>query len=488
MRSRVLLLLTGFLVLGLGWIAYQSIEFYEDTVDLGWSAEARRNPYLAAEQFLSLRGVVVKSQGELEALDSLDDTIDVIFIENIFHVVSTRQQQNLLHWVEQGGYLLAGVEDDEGDSENALLSALSLQVEDTEYNCECRDESVEAFFNEMTGEEVGQLEEDGASKKNSKGKKKQKKLSDYLREQQQKQRANAEKNADKEAVDEEQATLPESTSETDDPLAEKYARDEKLREREITILRFENSDESLRLHFSPYTALHHPFLDEEDETGDGPSYRDAGKSGLAAFSYKPAGWGGSDAGTHFIQFETGEGHMMFFSDASIWNSRNLDVLDHAYFLQQMIGDDDSLLLLYGVFMPSLLELVLRHFPELLLFSALLAVTFIACRSQRFGSVLSPAIRIRRSLAEHLQMRAHYRWRMGKYNLLLQPLQQDIRQTLQYRHPAVHLMNEAGKRQFISGVSRLPLSRVEVLMSMVAINDAQDFTRAIRDLQLIRSSL
>ena len=41
------------LLLGLvAWGLYSSIEFYEETEESGWSVDALRNPYLAAQQFM----------------------------------------------------------------------------------------------------------------------------------------------------------------------------------------------------------------------------------------------------------------------------------------------------------------------------------------------------------------------------------------------------------------------------------------------------
>jgi hypothetical protein len=47
-------LVLGLVLLGLiAWGLYASIEFYEETEESGWSIDALRNPYLAAQKFMT---------------------------------------------------------------------------------------------------------------------------------------------------------------------------------------------------------------------------------------------------------------------------------------------------------------------------------------------------------------------------------------------------------------------------------------------------
>ena len=73
-------LLLGLVLLGLvGWGLYASIEFYEETEESGWSLDALRNPYLAAQKFMTESGIEVTDVDSLARLDELSNLGTLFF-------------------------------------------------------------------------------------------------------------------------------------------------------------------------------------------------------------------------------------------------------------------------------------------------------------------------------------------------------------------------------------------------------------------------
>ncbi|MDH5356443.1 MAG: DUF4350 domain-containing protein, partial [Gammaproteobacteria bacterium] len=105
-NSQIAYTLLGVLVLAtLGWALYQSIEFYEETVETPWSLEARRNPYLAAQQFLQRSGIEVTEADSLIHLNNLE-SVSTVFISHAGQIVNPRQLDAVISWLQEGGSLI----------------------------------------------------------------------------------------------------------------------------------------------------------------------------------------------------------------------------------------------------------------------------------------------------------------------------------------------------------------------------------------------
>jgi hypothetical protein len=91
-------LVLGGLLLGLiAWGLYASIEFYEETEESGWSIDALRNPYLAAQKFMSESGVEVTDVDSLLKLEELS-TLGTLFFSDANQVQTPRQLQQVMDW------------------------------------------------------------------------------------------------------------------------------------------------------------------------------------------------------------------------------------------------------------------------------------------------------------------------------------------------------------------------------------------------------
>ncbi len=119
---------------GLVWITVSRLERVERTVRTPAQGEARTNPLLAAERFLSRMNVPCASTGTLDKLPPTDHTI-VLTTEN--RVLTQARAERLLEWVEAGGRLIVGPHLDNGEPtaetwNDALLDSIDVFIEQEE--------------------------------------------------------------------------------------------------------------------------------------------------------------------------------------------------------------------------------------------------------------------------------------------------------------------------------------------------------------------
>ena len=131
-RARFLLLAVLLLLAGLLAIFLASrLQPYTETIDLGPSPEARRNPYLAAELFLRKQGVTVSRADGLEVLKELPPSGHTLLLLGSRSGMTPGQARRLLQWSEQGGHLVLIAErlwdEDEKKSGDLLLDSLDIR-------------------------------------------------------------------------------------------------------------------------------------------------------------------------------------------------------------------------------------------------------------------------------------------------------------------------------------------------------------------------
>jgi len=88
------------------WIWFdRNFEKQTHEVETGWSAEARRNPFLAAERFLRRAGIEAQSRPGRDLLRQLPPPDDMLVINGL-DAMTERRRARLRAWLEDGGHLL----------------------------------------------------------------------------------------------------------------------------------------------------------------------------------------------------------------------------------------------------------------------------------------------------------------------------------------------------------------------------------------------
>jgi hypothetical protein len=130
-------LFIGFLVLLLlvlltwsGIWFFHNFERVEQEVRTGYSAEARRNPLLAAERFLQRLGRQAESFAGRDRLKGAPSAAGLLLVKDLGPSLPLSQEQALLDWVADGNRLIASLSSAPGEDEtnNHLLEVLGVRL------------------------------------------------------------------------------------------------------------------------------------------------------------------------------------------------------------------------------------------------------------------------------------------------------------------------------------------------------------------------
>lgn len=428
-------------------------ERYEETVDTGWTTEARLNPYLAGQRYLEALGMVVESSDSLERIASLDD-VGTVFISGSSRVLTERKTDALMAWVEAGGHVILAPDDATSSKNDVLLSRFDLQLES---ECSCNhdthdkgketteelsaepiaDSESEAQDNEL-GTEENEAQED-------------EKFSDQLRDLNERIRR----------------------GEFDNLLTDDIPfNEEDIAVEDITILEFEGVPGTISAHFKPTRYLSWISSDEEPA-----SYRPEMHYAV-----------GSEHGIHLAQLVVGEGLLTVISDSTVWTSGYIEHFDHAFLLWNLSGNGDKFLFLYGQTMPALSVLLWRYGPEAIIATIVLILAWLFSYRGRLGPVLEPRYEVRRTLFEYLQANAHFLWDNQEQGVLVQALRDDINKRAAQLLPGYEQLAADQQLKQLAQHTDLSPAVLSKLLSQSKPEDEASFTRQVRALKTIREKL
>ncbi len=146
----------GLILVGLvGWGLYMSIEIYEETEESSWSIDALRNPYLAAQKFMTASDIEVTDVDSLARLDELTG-LGTLFFSDANQVQTPRQLEQVMNWLELGGNVIYTA-DEVSHDDDMLLLEFSVEVDWREFEVE--EETEEKSLSETMREYNRQIEE-----------------------------------------------------------------------------------------------------------------------------------------------------------------------------------------------------------------------------------------------------------------------------------------------------------------------------------------
>lgn len=115
-QKRLPRILIGVFVLLLAWALVRQLEWVEEEVDLGPTAEAKRNPFLASQRLLEQYDIPHHTEhgfSNLREMQWQDKPIgqnDTLVLINTYHNLHERQVERLWRWVADGGRLIVSAE------------------------------------------------------------------------------------------------------------------------------------------------------------------------------------------------------------------------------------------------------------------------------------------------------------------------------------------------------------------------------------------
>ncbi len=458
----MLIAVLGFLILGYTahWLA-TNIEYVEETIDLGWSAKAKRHPYLAAEQFLSSIGLKVTASPSLQSLPRLPAG-GTIFISNSAQVLGHRQVETLLDWVKSGGHLIVAAQA-HGERPDPVLSYFDVSLETTDCDCLQNHPNAQWQTSDAESAPVDTAPEDRFEEPppDDFTVEEPKKLSEILRDKNREIKARNRKLAREKQAGADVAT---------DKSVARRKYEDSITSEKLTQLLFNDVAKELTVYFPPHSGLTHPsFYGQESQ-------------------FDPMYWSGSDYGFHFMQFNVGEGLLSVLSDASIWRSDNIDKFDHAHLLTVLTSLSREVVLLYGGAYPSLWQLLQGRAPELLIALSLWLASWLIYRARRFGPVRQLQVTTRRSMAEHIYTCAEFLWQQGEQQLLVEKVRADTLRRIQLHHPSFNNLDRNAQIQLLSEHTHLSTDAIKTALFAPIPQHEAYFTRAIALLQTLWKKL
>lgn len=159
-RRALALVLAGVaLIATVGMTAWFFAKFERKTLEIpvGASAEARRNPFLAAERFLARLGIPVESRAGGDLLRRLPPASDTLVVNGLGHLNPERQEA-LRAWLEEGGRLVVEAKEiwEDGDHPDDLLGTLGIRLKSVDQ--EDSDCGTEALAQLVAAEKAPPLE------------------------------------------------------------------------------------------------------------------------------------------------------------------------------------------------------------------------------------------------------------------------------------------------------------------------------------------
>ncbi|WP_299585521.1 DUF4350 domain-containing protein [uncultured Microbulbifer sp.] len=432
-------LLIGFALLlcaALAWLFLAFFERYTEEKDRGWGAEARRNPFLAAEHYLAEVGLEPRQAENISVLNTLPADA-TLFIASSSQIYNPQRVEELLQWVESGGHAIVvarteGFDFDKGRSEERdwLLEALGVSMM----------EGHEEFHFEhplqpLIGEDAELNPEQSPGEA----------LREYNRK-----------------IDE---GLVEDKAESE---AEKPRNPDVEPENLVTLPTASGAE--IQLHFDASHLLYHEGID------------DSSAEGAPLFFAKV--WR-EDEAAPFMQFGRGTGVITLLTDSTIWQSHRIGHFDHAYFLQLLAGSGDFVFLTRPRF-ESLGFLARKYAAEFFISGLLALFGWLLLRARRFGPLQPPPESVRRSLLEHISACGHYYWRDDQCERLLRGQREALLRRLGATGASAAARQKLCKK--LSAETNLSEhSIIACLWGKPAISE-ESFTEQMRTLQRIEAVL
>lgn len=147
---------------------------------------------------------------------------------------------------------------------------------------------------------------------------------------------------------------------------------------------------------------------------------------------------------HLLIFPLGDGTVTFLSDSDYFDNHRIGDFDHAPLLAELTAGYDRVWLLYSSQMPSLLQLLWRWAPYMLVSLGLLAALLIWRMSGRSGPLIASGQHQRRDLLEHLQAAAEFNWRIDPSAGLLQQARKQVEKRWLASHPQLQRLDKAAR--------------------------------------------
>lgn len=163
---------------------------------------------------------------------------------------------------------------------------------------------------------------------------------------------------------------------------------------------------------------------------------------------------------NLLIFTWGEGQVTFLSDNDYFSNERIGEHDHAALLAELASGKQRAWLLYSAQMPSLMQLLWRWAPLLVVSLAIFVVGLLWFMSRTTGPRRCEGGTQRRDLLEHLQASAEFSWRVDPHLGSLDEARRQVEKRWLASHPHLQRLTQPARCEWLAERSGLTPEAVE----------------------------
>jgi hypothetical protein len=191
---------------------------------------------------------------------------------------------------------------------------------------------------------------------------------------------------------------------------------------------------------------------------------------------------------HLLIYPLGAGFVTFLSDSDFFDNTRIGDADHAPLLAELTAGYDQVWLLYSAQMPSLIVLLWRWAPYLLLSLGLLGLLLIWRMTRRSGPLSLTAQTQRRDLLEHLQAAAEFNWRVDPGAGLLQQVRKQVEKRWLTSHPHLQRLDAAARCDWLAERIGMSAEAIDLALYQQIRADGGQLVKTTANLQRLLAAL
>ena len=477
MRRELWWVLIALVCIGMSVWLYFSLERYTTEIYRAQSREAIKNPFLAAQRYLSKRGVRVIEQAERLDFDLIPHDHVVVLAQVDALLVSDSQIQKAVSWVKNGGFLVLGVKD-EVEGHSSILKHYGIEVEKKSSN----------LADVLVGEDGEALNEQETERE----------INRRLNQPSDEQRAEQDDGARLVAEDDtvrsilrlldlefEHSFYPMKLTDLEDTLYvavldrivldHSYGYDDDYSDDEYSDEEYNEDNEVSE----PYNQGARATISKSQQNGLNDAQSNHG--------IEDEIW--DEHGTRLLQIKDELGTVTILSSTAMWQNKNIGLGDHARLLSHFVSDNSNVHFVFNVQAPTLTELAKRYSFEAVFALCLLVFFWLWRVATRVTKQTEMQPRLGRDFGEHLKAGAKFMAMHQQYKPILDSLNDDIELEMRRYHFGFSGFSSIEKADLIHQQTSLAK---DVYMQWTELRDSPEneyeFVQALQLGQTIRKKL
>lgn len=405
----------------------------EVTEYTSFKGEARDNPLFAARLFLKEMGIPAKDKSDLQSIGNhYPNTNTIIILDTHRSTLSEEKIEQLLSWVEKGGHLITPVSVD-----HTINKFLTTDEDNDDKEVKCYEEDSECFYSDDSLQEALNIT---VTK------------SIFI-----------EADKDDTKTNDDDFEIDPTTTYFDASLFSNS------RSHRVFNIQLDNAPKPLTLTINP--SFNSITSNEENENKYELLIHDD---------------------LFMLQREHGEGMISLISQSDIFENQLLRESDNAqifwYLVHSHHQQPSEVWLFHNDDMPNLLSILWRYGWAVILSLAGLLAVWLFQSAQRFGPMIPKQAIARRRLMEHIEASGQYFWKVKNKQLLIDSTRHALNQRMSQLHPAWNNTDKVGKINHLAEMLKIPSNHVKYLLFNNKIQQDEDFTQLMIELESIRRKL